>query len=212
MSTAGCDHRAAFPAGCGAIIFDDDVICPSCNGRVPRLSEISQPKEERRVEDKERSKGYMPRAERGDWQTPENVLAAVREAFGGEIDIDPCAGDATLIGLVNIRPPKDGLVIPWAGRVFVNPPFSDLDLWAPKCAYESREAGASVILLLPARTDTVYWHEAISTAAAICFWKGRVKFVGAGNSRPFPIAFAYWGGHPWDFHAAFKDRGMVVSP
>lgn len=155
--------------------------------------------------------GYMPRAGRNDWRTPAAVVEVVRLALRGRIDLDPCAGRRGH-GEANIRRPSCGLEEPWAGRVFVNPPFDELDRWAAKCRREHEGRGAEVILLLPARTDTAYWHEEIASATAVCFWRGRMRFEGAKSSAPFPTALAYWGAWPWEFHAAFASKGRVVRP
>jgi hypothetical protein len=162
----------------------------------------------------------MAAAGRQDWRTPPEVLDLVRAALRGRIDLDPCAsrealGAGGLIGEQrNIFGPPDasGLEEPWAGRVYVNPPFDGLAEWATKCRREHEEHGAEVILLLPARTDTAYWHEHVSTAKAVCFWRGRMRFVGASASAPFPTALAYWGAWPWAFHEAMRSKGMVVAP
>jgi hypothetical protein len=176
------------------------------------------------------SRGYMLRSQRGDWRTSPSELAVVREAFGGAIDLDPCGhpdawglaehhywipdhlGDGwTIAGFEDRLTVGDGLALPWRGRCFVNPDFGALAAWCAKCAAEAR-LGAEVILLLPSRTDTAYWHDDVSTAALICHWRGRLRFVGAEACAPFPVSFAYWGERPSLFHAAFAPRGMVVSP
>jgi hypothetical protein len=160
------------------------------------------------------ARGYMLRSQRGDWRTPPDVVDVVREALGGAIDLDPCASSTPgAIPLADVNAPEvlDGLSMPWAGRVYVNPPFGELAAWSAKCAEEAKR-GAEVILLLPARTDTAYWHDHLGSASLICFWRGRMKFVGAPASCPFPVALAYWGRRPALAHAAFAPRGMVVVP
>jgi site-specific DNA-methyltransferase (adenine-specific) len=158
----------------------------------------------------------MLRSARVDWRTPPEVVAVVRQAFGGRIDLDPCAppDPAHTIAKGNLAgpagSPADGLAAEWHGSVYVNPPFGDLAAWAAKCAAEAR-GGAEVILLLPARTDTAYWHDHVATASLVCFWRGRLRFVGAPASCPFPVAFAYWGPRPALFHAAFSKFGMVIA-
>jgi hypothetical protein len=161
------------------------------------------------------ARGYMMRSARGDWRTPPEVVAVVREALGGGIDLDPCAssepGDPPLAD-ANMPKVLDGLSCPWRGRVYVNPPFGELAAWSAKCALEHRERGAEVVLLLPARTDTAYWHDHLASASLVAFWRGRLRFVGAPASCPFPVAFAYWGARPALFHAAFAPHAMVVAP
>ncbi len=163
-------------------------------------------------------RGYMPRAAKSDWRTPGEVVELLHVLWDGPPDLDPCAapGPAHAIAKVNLAghegSPADGLARVWEGRVYVNPPFGELDRWAAKAAFEARDRGAEVVLLLPARTDTRYWHDHVATAQAICFWKGRLRFVGATAPCPFPTAIAYWGPRPWDFHRVFSAKGMVVAP
>lgn len=176
-------------------------------------------------------RGYMLRSERGDWRTPPDALAPVLETFGGAIDLDPCGHpDAYPLAWHHIWLPDhlskdgwaiagfedrltvgDGLALPWRGRTFVNPDFGDLAAWAEKCAEEAKR-GVEVILLFPSRTDTAYFHDHVSTAALVCHWRGRLRFVGAAACAPFPVSFAYWGPRPSLFHAAFAPHGMVWAP
>lgn len=134
-------------------------------------------------------------------------------------DLDPCAStdapEHELIGRARNLfggPTDDGLAARWTGRVFVNPPFDALAEWLAKADQEHLSHNAEIVFLLPARTDTSYWHELVSKAAAVCFWRGRMKFQGAASTAPFPTALAYWGARPWEFHKTFAPRGMVVTP
>lgn len=71
-------------------------------------------------------------------------------------------------------------------RVFCNPPYGkELPKWVKKCYDESR-VGTLVVMLIPARTDTKWFHEYIYGKAEIRFIKGRVKFGDSKNSAPFP--------------------------
>lgn len=72
-------------------------------------------------------------------------------------------------------------------------------------------AGRNVIALLPARVDTK-WFRYAWEADALCFWYGRLTFLGAEANAPFPSVFAYWGKHRYRFAAAFADAGKIVLP
>ena len=83
----------------------------------------------------------------------------------------------------------DGLAQSWEGEVvFCNPPYGKaIKEWVRKCYEESRKPDTTVVALLPARTDTNYFHEYIYyKARGIHFVKGRLKFGGCKNSAPFP--------------------------
>lgn len=89
----------------------------------------------------------------------------------------------------------DGLAHSWAGeRCYMNPPYGrEIGPWVEKARREG-ERGALVVGLLPARTDTAWFHEHVYRAATeIRFLKGRLKFEGAAASAPFPSMIAVWG-------------------
>jgi site-specific DNA-methyltransferase (adenine-specific) len=82
----------------------------------------------------------------------------------------------------------DGLKQDWGHEVcWMNPPYSDCARWIEK-AYVSSLVGATVVCLVPSRTDTIYWHRFVTKAYEIRFLKGRLKFGDAKNSAPFPSA------------------------
>ncbi len=107
------------------------------------------------------------------WRTPPDIYKELDQEF--HFTLDPCPE----YGL------EVGLEIEWTGRVFVNPPYGrQITNWIKK-GYES-EAEA-VVMLLPARTDTAWWHD-YCMKGEIRFIRGRLKFNGALNSAPFPSA------------------------
>lgn len=72
-------------------------------------------------------------------------------------------------------------------RVFCNPPYGrTIGEWVRKASEESKKPGTIVVMLLPARTDTRWFHDYIYHQADIDFLKGRLKFGGAKTSAPFP--------------------------
>lgn len=82
---------------------------------------------------------------------------------------------------------SNGLKINWEPSTFVNPPYSEIKDWCKK-AYEEWQKGNTVVMLIPSRTDTRYWHDYVMKATEIRFIKGRLKFGGSKNSAPFPSA------------------------
>lgn len=155
--------------------------------------------------------GYMPPADRTDWNTPADVIACVRGAFGGAIDLDPCSNATSLVDARRAYTEEDnGLVLSWSGRTYVNPPFDRLRNFARKAMNEYRRGGCEVIMLMPSRTDTTAWHDHVATASAVCFWKGRITFLGAPAPCPFAVAFVYWGKRVDQFSRSFNPRGMVL--
>ena len=109
------------------------------------------------------------------WKTPDDVYDKLNEEF--HFDFDPCP--------LNEKPDFDGIEIEWGNVNFVNPPYSKISNWCKK-AYEEFKKGKTVVLLIPSRTDTKYWHDYIMKATEIRFIKGRLKFGDSKNSAPFP--------------------------
>ena len=157
-------------------------------------------------------------SERMDWRTPQNVVDLVREFAGGEIALDPCSGPGSIVGArVEWTEADDGLPRPWTidahgGVAYVNPPYGRaLPTWTEMCANEAM-SGCEIALLVPARPDTRWWHSSVVGAAdAICFWRGRLRFLGAPSSAPFPSALVYYGRREERFREVFAPYGWVVA-
>jgi hypothetical protein len=110
--------------------------------------------------------------------TPVYVLDPVRAALGGVIGLDPCTTPDNPVKAERYYcPPTDGAAEPWdAETIFVNPPYSKArERWVRRCI-EAGLAGSSVVLLMPAATDTRIFQDATATASAVVFVRGRVKF------------------------------------
>lgn len=115
--------------------------------------------------------------------TPSYVLDPVRVALGGTIELDPCTLPDNPVGAERFYTvDEDGLAQPWdAQTIFVNPPYGKArEPWAKRCM-EAGQAGASVILLMPAATDTRIFQKALATADEAVLVQGRLKF---GVLRP----------------------------
>ena len=125
-----------------------------------------------------------------EWYTPRGIFKQLNSEFG-PFDLDPCATPE------NAKAPKyftiqdDGLMCEWFGKVFVNPPYSKVNLWVERCWLWSKE-GLLVVALLPSRTDTIWFHQFVYGTAEVRFIKGRLKFGGMKNSAPFPSIVAIW--------------------
>lgn len=124
---------------------------------------------------------------RQDWRTPDDVFAELDAEF--HFTMDPCPASG---------PDFDGLLIPWSGSVFVNPPFGrELPKWIKK-AWDEADNGTTVVLLIPSRTDTRWFHDYVARAqleghGEIRFIRGRLRFKNPNKEEwdsqscaPFP--------------------------
>lgn len=108
------------------------------------------------------------------WQTPKWLYDKLNQEF--QFTCDPCPLNANF----------DGLTIPWSNKTYVNPPYGkNIINWIKK-GYEESKKGKTIVMLIPSRTDTKWWHEYVMKAKEIRFIKGRLKFGGSINSAPFP--------------------------
>ena len=70
--------------------------------------------------------------------------------------------------------------------MFCNPPYSEIGKWVEKCYREGTKDNTVVVLLIPSRTDTKYFHDFIYQRSEIRFIKGRLRFNGHTENAPFP--------------------------
>ena len=120
------------------------------------------------------------------WSTPKYFFDLLNSEFC--FSLDACASVSNAKCNKFYTKEQDGLKHSWAGEVvFCNPPYGrDIGKWVRK-GYEESLNGALVVMLLPARTDTRWFHEYIyHKAKEIRFIKGRLKFGNSANSAPFP--------------------------
>lgn len=120
------------------------------------------------------------------WSTPQDFYNKLNEEFN--FNLDPCATDENAKCKLYFTVNDDGLTQNWQGHtVFCNPPYGRvLKEWVKKCHDESLKPNTKVVMLIPARTDTIYFHKYIYNIATIRFLKGRLKFGDCKNSAPFP--------------------------
>lgn len=125
-----------------------------------------------------------------EWETPDNVYLPLAEEFVFDRDVAASSQNAKTLSFFSKS--EDGLLQEWTGTCWMNPPFGrQLKHWVIK-AYESSEKGAVVVCLLPAKTNTNWWHD-YCMKGEIRFLRGRPKFNGAKHGLPFPLAIVIFG-------------------
>lgn len=140
-----------------------------------------------------------------DWCTPADFFKELDQEF--HFELDPAATAKSAKCAEYFTPAEDGLKADWGGkRVFCNPPYGrQICEWVRKGYEESQKPGTVVVMLIPARTDTAYFHDYIfgGKADEVRFLRGRLTFTdedgnpttdakGRACSAPFPSAVVIW--------------------
>jgi ParB family chromosome partitioning protein len=159
-----------------------------------------------------------------EWYTPADLLEAAYEVMGG-IDLDPASSDAQqaqapVKASQYFTVENSGLERPWCGRVWLNPPYARgwIDLFVNKIvtSYQSGEM-CTGIMLTNSATETKWWQTAASACDALCFRRGRVRFLKVvngtlttGSSAPsHPHTLFYFGPDVPRFVRIFGRFGLV---
>ena len=121
-----------------------------------------------------------------EWTTPQDFFDKLNQEF--HFDLDPCADETNHKCKKYFNKEQNGLLQNWGGhKVFCNPPYGkDIGQWVAKSYYEAIKPDTIIVMLIPARTDTKYFHDYILNRSEIRFVKGRLKFGDGKNSAPFP--------------------------
>ena len=113
-----------------------------------------------------------------EWETPDSFIQAL-EARYGPFDLDPCCREETAKAEYFYTREENGLIQPWHGLVWVNPPYSQPRCWVEKAIHEAQhEPSCRVIMLLPAAIDTTWFHDLVLPNADLEFIRGRIRFLG----------------------------------
>ena len=150
--------------------------------------------------------------------TPEEYIEAARLVMGS-IDLDPASNDLaqkTIQAATFYTVHDDGLTKPWAGNVWLNPPYTArvINLFVGKlCQHFNAGEVTSAVLLTNNNTDTAWWHEAMQSAAAVCFTAGRVNFYKPDGGKSSPTngqTFFYFGRDMDAFKREFARHGLIM--
>jgi len=161
------------------------------------------------------------------WGTPKKYVRAVKEVFGGTIELDPCSNEFSIVN-ANIEyslPKKDGLKEDWKHQtIYVNPPYGSdrqrgttIKNWLAKCALTRKKFNNEILALVPVATNTGHWKQSVfGQANAVCFlYDTRLKFLengkDVGKGAPMSCCMIYWGNNYQKFYDIFIEHGAVVD-
>lgn len=127
-----------------------------------------------------------------EWETPQAFFNEWDRQF--HFTLDACANEKNHKCDKYYTKEDNGLVKDWGGEiVWCNPPYGkNISEWVKKCHIELQKKGTVIVALLPARTDTKWFHEYVYYEALTYFVKGRLKFGDSKNSAPFPSMVCIW--------------------
>ena len=130
-----------------------------------------------------------------EWSTPQDLFDKLNGEF--HFDLDVCANESNHKCAMYYDRKQDGLRMPWTGHVvWCNPPYGrEIGKWVEKAYKESLSLDTQIVMLLPARTDTKWFHNYVLGHAEIRFLQGRLKFGSSKNSAPFPSMLAIYTLH-----------------
>ena len=132
--------------------------------------------------------GLLQQPKSHEWETPIELFLQLDAEFGFDLDAAATVGNA--LCELFFTEEMDGLSQEWswADAVWCNPPYgTQIGRWVEKGSEEAQN-GVTVVMLIPARTETRYWHDYVMQAAEIRFIRGRLRFSGATVNAPFPSA------------------------
>lgn len=155
-----------------------------------------------------------------EWYTPAPIIAAARAVLG-TIDLDPASSAEanTVVGATRFyTEADDGLRQPWAGRIWLNPPYRTptVDRFCSRLVREHRLGSVSAgITIVNNATETAWFQELVVNAGALCFPRGRVRYWHPEKPSVQGLqgqAIFYIGPDAATFHAAFRHIGVVAVP
>lgn len=124
-----------------------------------------------------------------EWETPQAFFDKLNAEFYLTLDVAATKENSKCRKFIG----ADSLQKPWLGRCWMNPPYGrKIGLWVKKAFLTAHYGEALVVALLPARTDTRWFHDYIYGKAEIRFMKGRLKFGGSPHNAPFPNMVVIW--------------------
>ena len=153
--------------------------------------------------------------EKDSWETPQWLFDLLDQEFHFQVDAAATKENAKLPAYFEDLDAVPTLKFDWYckgawERFFLNPPYSQIAVFMKK-AYEESQKGAIVVCLIPARTDTKYWHDYVMKAQEIRFIKGRLKFGDSKTGAPSPSVVVIFDIHRHTLGGPYPDIGPTIE-
>lgn len=127
-----------------------------------------------------------------EWPTPDSMWKPLNDEFGFTLDVASTHENAKCAAHYTMA--EDGLAQAWSGVCWMNPPYGRvMTAWLRKAVAEMGN-GVTTVALVPARTNTTWWHDLCMKFGEVRFVRGRPKFVGAIHGLPQPLAIVVFRG------------------
>lgn len=135
---------------------------------------------------------------RQDWSTPDNLFLLLDREFNFEIDVAASYKNTKCNKFISKE--EDSMKQSWNGICWLNPPYGDvggytLKKWIEKSYNESQKDNCVVVILIPSKTNTIWWHKYCMRAKEVRFIKGRPKFDDYIHGLPFPLSVIVFEKH-----------------
>lgn len=122
---------------------------------------------------------------KSDWETPQSLFDLLDSEFHFDLDLAASSSNSKCLSFFSLS--DDALLQDWSGHVcWCNPPYSRrLGQWIEKAYLESCKPNTTIVMLVPSRTDTLWFHKFCLPYAEIRFLRGRLRFGSSSSPAPF---------------------------
>lgn len=145
-----------------------------------------------------------------EWSTPQPFFDMLNDEFRFTLDAAASSENCKCDQWFGVE--DDALSQPWFGSVWCNPPYgTQIGKWIEK-AYRQSLFGATVVMLIPSRTETTYWHDYCMNADEIRFVRGRLRFSGHSVNAPFPSCVVVFRNHDKDTPTISSIERLLDDP
>ena len=129
-----------------------------------------------------------------EWPTPQDLFEKLDKEFNFTTDVAATKENSKCLHYYTLD--DDGLKQDWRGVCWMNPPYGRAMIeWIKKAINETWN-GTTTVCLIPARTNTIWWHDLCQKYGEVRFVRGRPKFGGADHGLPQPLAIVIFNGRP----------------